>query len=186
MRRLPLLAALFLPILASCARQPMKPTEVRTRDDLPARSSSTTSAVKSLPPMSYSSTTTTTVAPPTPHVDLPAPPPPPRLTAPNVVPKLSQTHTASPPCSGWLAEVQAVFGPATAKACSVLGCESRGDPQARNRSGASGLFQIMMPLHAGMFEAHGWPASSVFDGVRNITIAAEIVRGVGWGAWVCR
>jgi soluble lytic murein transglycosylase-like protein len=50
----------------------------------------------------------------------------------------------------------------------IVWCESRGDPNARNRSGATGLFQIM-----------GGP----IDPVANVATAYDMYRTRGWQPW---
>lgn len=80
--------------------------------------------------------------------------------------------------------MEAVFGAAAGQACRVLGCESGGDPQARNRSGATGLFQLLG--HGDLFEAHGWTLADAVDGVRNIAVAHDLWLAEGWRPWVCR
>lgn len=123
--------------------------------------------------------TTSTTAPQAPLQPLPAP------QAATTAPKPAASTTPVLPCGGWLAEVTAAFGTAAPAACRVLVCESRGDPWAQNRSGATGLFQLM-PTHAGRFEAHGWTWADAQDGDRNIVVAAEIEAEQGWRPWVCK
>lgn len=60
--------------------------------------------------------------------------------------------------------------------------ESRCQPEARNPSGASGLFQLMMPLHAQLVtDVCGSPA--VFDGHCNIRAARALYAGSGRAPW---
>lgn len=76
-----------------------------------------------------------------------------------------------------------VFGVHAAKAIAIATCESGLNPAARNRSGASGLFQIMMPMHADLFAN---PAD-VFDPRKNAEAAFSLSSGgTNWSAWVCR
>jgi hypothetical protein len=89
-------------------------------------------------------------------------------------------------CGGWHDSVAELW-PAdqVATACSKLMCESGGDPRAHNASGASGLMQLM-PVHSGRFEAHGWSYyDDVYDGWKNLVIAAELWADSGWSPWVC-
>lgn len=92
---------------------------------------------------------------------------------------------SSQACGGWADTVAAYFNDPV-NACRVLMCESGGDPSAQNRSGASGLFQLM-PAHAWRFEEHGWTWADRFDGTKNIVVAAELrIASGGWGPWSCR
>jgi soluble lytic murein transglycosylase-like protein len=50
----------------------------------------------------------------------------------------------------------------------IVWCESRGNPNARNRSGAAGLFQIL---------------GGSLDPVANVTRAYEMYRARGWQPW---
>ena len=60
-------------------------------------------------------------------------------------------------------------------------CESGFDPFAYNPSGASGWFQVMMPLHAYRLRS----GEDIFDVYVNARVALEIFRERGWEAWVC-
>jgi soluble lytic murein transglycosylase-like protein len=64
----------------------------------------------------------------------------------------------------------------------VAMCESGDNPDARNASGASGLFQIMPGTWVGTPEAH----RSIFDPVANAAAAEWIYAHRGAGAWSCR
>jgi hypothetical protein len=57
--------------------------------------------------------------------------------------------------------------------------ESRCMPGAYNRSGATGLMQIM-PMWA---RSCGGTPSSLFDAAFNLRCAVHILRVQGWGAW---
>lgn len=59
---------------------------------------------------------------------------------------------------------------------AVMFCESRCEPRAYNRSGATGLMQIMGFWH------HGRDA---FDPAVNLTMALEVWQLQGWRAWSC-
>jgi soluble lytic murein transglycosylase-like protein len=50
----------------------------------------------------------------------------------------------------------------------IVWCESRGNPNARNRSGATGLFQIL---------------GGSLDPVANVATAYEMYRARGWQPW---
>ena len=76
----------------------------------------------------------------------------------------------APPASGpvdWKSLV-AQYPWDVAVAESIVWCESRGNPNARNRSGATGLFQIL-----------GGP----IDPVANVATAYDMYRARGWQPW---
>lgn len=56
---------------------------------------------------------------------------------------------------------------------TIAKCESGLNPNNYNREGASGLFQIMMPLHADML----LPGESIYDPAVNIRIALSLSHG---------
>lgn len=70
-------------------------------------------------------------------------------------------------------------------AVSVAMRESRCQPEARNPSGASGLFQLMMPLHRRLvLEVCGEPADElVFSPACNIAAARALYQGAGRAPW---
>lgn len=71
-------------------------------------------------------------------------------------------------CWGWLHLVSAYDWP-VATACAVLGCESGGNPNARNsRSSATGLFQIL---------------NGPTDPAANVALAYRMWRARGWQPW---
>jgi hypothetical protein len=84
--------------------------------------------------------------------------------------------------------IQAAFGdlgPGTVSCMTdVAFRESRWDPAARNGSGASGLFQLMLPLHNDLFWALGvnpdqaWGVASW-----NAKAARELWNSSGIGPW---
>jgi len=61
--------------------------------------------------------------------------------------------------------------------------ESRWDPAARNPSGASGLFQLLLPLHDDLFYALGVPPSAWPDPHWNALAARELYNGAGIAPW---
>lgn len=84
--------------------------------------------------------------------------------------------------------IYSVFGANGERAARIAHCESTYNPSARNASGASGLFQIMLPLHNDVFERHGWdPSTSWSDPYRNAVVAFDLsAGGTDWSAWSCR
>lgn len=58
----------------------------------------------------------------------------------------------------------------------VMWCESKCQPAAYNRSGASGLMQVMPFWHKGR---------DPFDPTTNLSMALEVWRLQGWRAWSC-
>jgi len=58
----------------------------------------------------------------------------------------------------------------------VMWCESNCEPSARNRSGASGLMQVMPMWHHGR---------DPFDPATNLAMALEVWHLQGWRAWSC-
>lgn len=63
---------------------------------------------------------------------------------------------------------------------AIAMAESGGNPKAKNASGASGLWQIMMPVNAG--DVPGG-AGNVFDPQANAKAAVKILNSQGLGAW---
>ncbi|MFZ4431566.1 MAG: transglycosylase SLT domain-containing protein [Microthrixaceae bacterium] len=62
--------------------------------------------------------------------------------------------------------------------------ESRNTPTARNASGASGCFQLMLPLHSRLFTAAGFSPSQWSDPVVNTKVAWSLYRSSGTSPWV--
>ena len=58
----------------------------------------------------------------------------------------------------------------------IMWCESKCEPHAYNRSGASGLLQIMPMWHKGR---------DPFDPSINLAMGREVYEAQGWGAWSC-
>ena len=58
----------------------------------------------------------------------------------------------------------------------VMWCESRCEPHAYNRSGASGLMQVL--------KSHA-PDADLFDPATNLTVALRVWQRQGWRAWSC-
>ncbi len=70
-------------------------------------------------------------------------------------------------------------------ALNIIKCESGGDPNAYNPSGASGLFQHMKQYWAARATAAGFPGASVFDPEANIAASAYLLYKSGKGQWSC-
>lgn len=90
---------------------------------------------------------------------------------------------SSPPPSGvegWRGLVAAHF-PADAvdTMLRIMACESRGDPGARNPSGATGLFQIM-PFWA---DHYGVSVQALHDPDTNVRVAKGVWDQQGYAAW---
>lgn len=66
---------------------------------------------------------------------------------------------------------------------SIAFRESRWDPGARNSSGASGLFQIMLPLHNDLFYAAGSDPSWWWDPYTNARAARILFDSSGIAPW---
>jgi hypothetical protein len=65
----------------------------------------------------------------------------------------------------------------------VVERESGGDRFARNPSGASGCFQLMMPLHADLLRAVGCASTAWADAGCNVRAALILFRGSGTSPW---
>ncbi|MBK5266197.1 MAG: transglycosylase SLT domain-containing protein [Acidimicrobiia bacterium] len=86
----------------------------------------------------------------------------------------------------WRPLVEAFFAPGdVSRAMSVIGCESGGDPNAKNRySTASGLFQHLASYWGDRAVLAGYSGSDVFDPLANVAVAAWLVYdGGGWTHW---
>jgi hypothetical protein len=68
-------------------------------------------------------------------------------------------------------------------AVGVAWRESRCIPTARNRSGASGIFQMMLPLHNAQFRAVGCSPASWRNAACNVAAAAHLFRQNGTRPW---
>lgn len=92
--------------------------------------------------------------------------------------------STSPGTGTWAAQIAQVGLPAIFNA--IVAAESGGNPMARNPSGASGLAQIMMPLHQGLVARAaamlGRPAN-VFDPLVNLTTAKLLYDQSGTAPW---
>jgi hypothetical protein len=72
---------------------------------------------------------------------------------------------------------------ARAWAVGIAWRESRCIPTARNRSGASGVFQMMLPLHNSQFRAVGCSPSQWANPYCNVAAAAHLYRQAGTRPW---
>ncbi len=93
----------------------------------------------------------------TPTPDSPAP-------SPSPTPQTATSSATEPP-SGSIEALICDRAWPCAEALAVAFCESRYDPLAYNASGASGVFQLLMPLHAWRVDG------DVFDAETNIAAA---------------
>ena len=93
----------------------------------------------------------------------------------------------SGPSPAVAAAIQAAFGSAGPEAVvcltDVAGRESHWDPGAQNSSGASGLFQLMLPLHDDLFYALGVSPDSWSDPYWNAQAARELWNSAGITPW---
>lgn len=74
------------------------------------------------------------------------------------------------------------------QALSVMHCESRGNPNARNpTSDASGLFQHLPKYWVSRASQAGVPGRQIFDPVANVTVAGWLFRQSNtWQHWSCK
>jgi hypothetical protein len=82
-----------------------------------------------------------------------------------------------------VAAIDRSFGSAAPWAVSIAWRESRCQPGARNRSGASGIFQIELPLHADLFTAVGCSPRSWMDVSCNVAAAFRLYQLAGRSPW---
>ena len=68
------------------------------------------------------------------------------------------------------------------KALQVMACESGGDPNTYNPSGAAGLMQVQWPSWG---DHYGVTLEDLFDPATNMRIAADIWANGGWSHWSC-
>lgn len=68
-------------------------------------------------------------------------------------------------------------------AIGIVQRESRFVPTARNRSGSSGLFQLLLPLHNGLFYAAGCTPAQWSDSVCNVVAARKLYESAGRDPW---
>lgn len=73
-----------------------------------------------------------------------------------------------------------------AESVSVARCESTHREAAVNASGATGLLQVMLPLHLPKATALGYTAADMLHAEPNLRVAHVIWHRQGWGPWSCR
>lgn len=129
--------------------------------------------------------TTTTTPPPTTtttHYHPPTPKPQPQPQPASQPAPQAPAPTGS--CGGWEGLISAHFPNEVPKACSVMMCESKGNPTAENSSSsASGLWQFL----DGTWESvTGTPApASQYSAETQTAAAAKLRNSSGWGQWSC-
>lgn len=108
-----------------------------------------------------------TIAGLAPAVRAPLPPPPP------------PSAPAGSPCPEWFGLFLETGWPEDQwpTAARVMRCESGCSPAAYNRSGASGLMQVMPSWFA--------PGDDPFDPTTNLAVALAVWHRQGWRAWSC-
>ena len=79
----------------------------------------------------------------------------------------------------WRGLVAAYFPEQVDFALLVISCESGGNPNAYNPSGASGLFQVL----ASWADNFGYTPAHLFDPAINLQIARALYDDGGWGHW---
>lgn len=95
-------------------------------------------------------------------------------------------------CAGWRSMVAEVFPGEVPKACSVLVCESKGDPGAVSDTNDHGLLQVNAPTwnHPGHSDAvaHfiGVHWDRIYDPWSNLVMAQKIRHHYGWDQWTCQ
>lgn len=98
--------------------------------------------------------------------------------------------SSSDGCGGWGQLINKHFGSESGKACSVLMCESQGNPVAQNPvSSASGGFQFIDGTWRSVrsYADAGNHARAMHATPEQQTIAAKRLRDTaGWGQWVCQ
>lgn len=68
------------------------------------------------------------------------------------------------------------------RALRVMACESGGNPAAYNRSGASGLMQVL----SSWADNFGYAPADLFDPDVNLYVASQLYFDGGWNHWVCK
>lgn len=111
--------------------------------------------------------------------------PKPAVASKPAAPRTAALAPRAGACGGWGDTIAAHF-PAeqVRKACSVMMCESNGNPSAENsRSSASGLWQFL----SGTWESTtGTPApASAYSAGTQTAAAATLWRSSGWSPWSC-
>lgn len=184
------LALTFGMVLGSCTdvevrdSHPISPrVTVGNRLDTGSRATSTTTApdvqgaLTALAHVIRVMFVTTTTVPPPPSAPVPVP-----AATPG-----APTPISSQRCSGVVeAEIQRMFGPAAPWASSIAVRESNCRPDARNPSGSSGLFQLLLPMHNDLLSSvcpSVPPDVSWSDASCNIAAAYRLYLGAGTAPW---
>jgi len=68
------------------------------------------------------------------------------------------------------------------RALRIMACESGGNPNAYNPSGASGLMQVL----ASWADNFGYVPADLFNPAINLQVARYLWDDGGWGHWMCR
>lgn len=69
------------------------------------------------------------------------------------------------------------------KALYIAYRESRYDPDAKNSSGAEGIYQHLKTYWPGRATKYGFPDWSAFNARANIIVTMRMVKAGGWGPW---
>lgn len=97
--------------------------------------------------------------------------------AQQAVPRPVVSQPQSQACADLAGTVSAVFGDQAGRALDIARRESGCTDTARNSSGASGVFQIMMPLHEALVIQICGSAARVFEPACNTAVAWALSNG---------
>ena len=112
-----------------------------------------------------------------------APPDPPiGPDAPQGAPQAMYVHCLSCPA----VDVSGLDQQFLAESVSVVRCESTHREGATNASGATGLLQVMLPLHLPKATALGYTGADLLQAEPNLRVAHVIWARQGWRPWSCR
>jgi Transglycosylase SLT domain len=65
----------------------------------------------------------------------------------------------------------------------ILWRETRGNPDEINSAGATGLTQILWPVHGAWLQARGVTQQILLDPTQNLFFALNLYRWEGWSPW---